>query len=147
MSILKSSIVNNNIEVILDIKEDGIINGFENQLIQALINIINNSKDAIKDHIGRNDDKYIFIKTHKVKGDLVLTIKDNGGGIKQNVIDKIFDPYFTTKHKSVGTGIGLSMSYQIIIEHHNATMNVANETYSYNKKEHTGVRFDITFLS
>ena len=147
MSILKSSMVNNNIDVVLDIKEDIVIHGFENQLIQALINIINNSKDAIKDHIHNSQDKYIFIQTHKTNDNLVLVIKDNGGGIKQNVIDKIFDPYFTTKHKSVGTGIGLSMSYQIIIEHHNATINVINETYTYNKKEYTGARFDITFLS
>jgi PAS domain S-box-containing protein len=147
MSILKSSMVNNNIEVVLDIKEDALINGFENQLIQALINIINNSKDAINDHIKSNHHKYIFIQTHKMDDNLVLVIKDNGGGIKQDVIDKIFDPYFTTKHKSVGTGIGLSMSYQIIIEHHDATINVSNETYTYNKKEYTGVRFDITFLS
>ncbi len=147
MSILKSSIVNNNIEAVLDIKEDGIINGFENQLIQALINIINNSKDAINDYIGKNDNKYIFIKTHKVKGNLVLVIKDNGGGIDKDIIDKIFDPYFTTKHKSIGTGIGLSMSYQIIVEHHNSTINVTNETYIYNKKEYTGAHFDITFLS
>jgi PAS domain S-box-containing protein len=147
MSILRSSIHNNDITVILDIQEDGIINGFENQLIQALINIINNSKDAVNEHIKEGKDKYIFIQTHKVDKNLVLIIKDNGGGIKQDVIDKIFDPYFTTKHKSKGTGIGLSMSYQIIIEHHDATISVANETYTYNKKEYTGAHFDITFLS
>ena len=146
INISKSSMINNNIELIIDIKNDDLIDSFQNQLIQALINILNNAKDAIQEKIKESSEKYIFIKTYKKNDDLVLVIKDNAGGIRNDIIHKIFDPYFTTKHKSIGTGIGLSMAYQIVTKHHDANVQVSNETYTYDKKVYTGARFDITFL-
>ena len=119
--------------------------GYPNELIQVLINIINNSKDAIKENCNDYDNKYIFITTSKVKNEFILSIKDCGGGINKNIINKIFDPYFTTKHKSIGTGIGLSMAYQILRKHHNANIKVSNETYTYNKTKFTGAHFEIIF--
>lgn len=58
---------------------------------------------------------------------------------------KIFEPYFTTKHKSVGTGIGLSMAHKIITEQHNASLEVDNETFEYQNQIFTGACFTITF--
>ncbi|WP_298750430.1 PAS domain S-box protein [uncultured Arcobacter sp.] len=144
LSIIKPSISNNHINLIVNLKDDIYIDGFENQLIQAFINILNNAKDALKEKTV-DKDKLIFVETQFIKDELFLIIKDSAGGIKDDIIHKIFEPYFTTKHKSIGTGIGLSMAYQIIAEHHNATIEVFNSTYEYNDKTHTGAYFQITF--
>jgi signal transduction histidine kinase len=144
LTILKPSLKNNSIELVLNLKDDLTIDGFENQLIQSFINIINNAKDALKTQAAYAD-KFIFIETNLVNKELLLTIKDSGGGINDSIIHKIFDPYFTTKHKSIGTGIGLSMSHQIITEHHDATIEVFNSTYEYNGKPYVGAYFQITF--
>ncbi len=145
LSILNPSIVNHNIKIILNINDNIEIIGYENQLIQALINILNNAKDALKENIKSSEDKLVFIETKNIQESLVLKIKDNAGGIHENVIDKIFEPYFTTKHKSIGTGIGLSMTHQIITKHHNATIFASNETYEYENKTYTGACFTIIF--
>jgi signal transduction histidine kinase len=119
--------------------------GYENQLIQALINILNNSKDALKEHVKEGDNRLIFIETKNIINGFILKIKDNAGGIPENVIQKIFEPYFTTKHKSVGTGIGLSITHQIITKHHNANITASNEIYEYEDKIYSGACFTITF--
>ena len=144
LSILHSAMVNNSINVISDLKDDKNIDGYENELIQSFINIINNSKDALKEHV-KNDEKLIFINTIKEDSSLIITIKDNGGGIPDNIIHRIFEPYFTTKNKNVGTGIGLSMTYKMITERHNASIDVYNEEYTYNNKNYKGACFKITF--
>ncbi len=145
LSILNPSIVNHNIKMILNTKDDIKIDGYENQLIQALINIFNNAKDALKENIKNNEEKLIFIETKNIQNGLILTIKDNAGGISENIMDKIFEPYFTTKHKSIGTGIGLSIAYQIITKHHDANIFASNETYEYENKVYTGACFRIIF--
>ncbi|MGE4383408.1 MAG: PAS domain S-box protein [Arcobacter sp.] len=144
LSILHSAMINNSITIITDLKEDKSIEGYENELIQSFINIINNAKDAIKENV-KNDEKLIFIDTKKEDSSLIITIKDNGGGISDNIIHRIFEPYFTTKNKTVGTGIGLSMTYKMITERHNASIDVYNEEYIYNNKNYKGACFKITF--
>lgn len=145
LSILNPSIVNHNITMVLNTKDDMKIYGYENQLIQALINVFNNSKDALKENIPNSEEKLIFIETKNIDNGLILKIKDNAGGISENIINKIFEPYFTTKHKSIGTGIGLSITYQIITKHHNAHIFASNDTYEYNNKTYTGACFTIIF--
>ena len=76
LTILHSVIVNNGITIITDLKDDMDINGYENELIQSFINIINNAKDAIKEHLKNNDEKLIFINTSKEKSSLIITIKE-----------------------------------------------------------------------
>ncbi|MCG3668142.1 PAS domain S-box protein [Aliarcobacter butzleri] len=146
LSILHSAMVNNCINIISDLKDDKSIDGYENELIQSFINIINNSKDAVKENV-KNDEKLIFINTIKEDSSLIITIKDNGGGIPDNIIHRIFEPYFTTKNKNVGTGIGLSMTYKMITERHNASIDVYNEEYTYNNKNYKGACFKITFTN
>ena len=145
LSIIDSSMKNHQIKLVLELEDDLTINGFENQLLQSIINILNNAKDAVKENIKENDERIIFISTHKKQNDLILNIKDNGGGIEENIIHNIFEPYFTTKHQSVGTGIGLSMAYQIITEHHKGTIEVTNESYTYEDRAYKGAAFKITF--
>lgn len=147
LNILHSSMVNNSIEVVLDLEDDMKIDGFKNQLIQALINIINNAKDALKENVQKDEDRFIFISTHHKENALELSIKDSGGGISEEIMGKIFEPYFTTKHQSVGTGIGLSMAHQILTQHHNARITVHNENFNYKDKNYTGACFQIYFLA
>ena len=85
------------------------------ELSQVIINIINNAIDILvhqKDPI-----KTIELDLLKDEDNILITIEDNGGGISEKTMAHIFEPYFTTKHKSVGTGIGLYMSYDIIVNH------------------------------
>ena len=145
LSIVNPSIINHNITVIQNNKDDMILDGYENQLIQALINILNNSKDALKEHVKEGDNRLIFIETKNIINGFILKIRDNAGGIPENVIKKIFEPYFTTKHKSIGTGIGLSITHQIVTKHHDANITASNETYEYNDKIYTGACFSILF--
>ena len=76
LTILHSVMINNGITIITDLKDDMDINGYENELIQSFINIINNAKDAIKEHLKNNDEKLIFINTSKEKSSLIITIKE-----------------------------------------------------------------------
>ncbi len=109
--IIKETFKSNNIKIIFNIKNSIIINGHKNELLQVVLNILNNAKDALI--LNKTEDRKIFIDIKKEKS-VKIIICDNGGGIKKDIIDKIFDPYFTTKHSSQGTGIGLYMSKKII---------------------------------
>ena len=66
-----------------------------------------------------------------------------GNGVPENIIHKVFEPYFTTKHQSQGTGIGLYMSSEIVRKHLKGYLFVKNETYTYDKTAYTGANFII----
>ncbi|RXJ97624.1 histidine kinase [Arcobacter sp. CECT 8986] len=129
------------IKIIGDI-EEFVIEGLDNELIQVMINILNNAKDALVLN-NEKTDKLIFIDVKKKKEKVVISIKDNAGGIKDEIIERIFEPYFTTKHKSQGTGIGLYMTREIISKHINGEITVKNKTYEYNEKIYKGAVFKI----
>ena len=131
-----------NIEIKKDLK-DVYIYGFENEFLQVIINLINNSKDEFEKKDIKN--KYIFMEIVEEKENVIISIKDNAGGISENIIDKIFEPYFTTKFKSQGTGIGLYMSKEIIEKHMNGTISVFNEIYSFEDENYQGALFEIVF--
>ncbi|MFY9088908.1 sensor histidine kinase [Arcobacter aquimarinus] len=121
--------------------EDVELYSYENELIQALINILNNSRDEL---LKRDSERYIFIDVKKAKNDKVdIIIKDNAGGIKEEYFDKIFEPYFTTKHQSQGTGIGLYMTEEIISKHLNGIIEAENVEFTYNDKQYKGASFTI----
>lgn len=145
LTIIDPSLKNNNIELITTLEDDMIIEGFENEMVQALINILNNSKDAIKENNNQAEDRIILVKTIKNNNSFDITIQDNGKGINLEVLPRIFEPYFTTKHKSMGTGIGLSMARKIITEHHNGQLNAKNEKFTYKNKVYFGACFIISF--
>ncbi len=147
LNILKGNLSNHYINLVLSIEDDIEINTNKNELEQAIINIVNNAKDAVAENV-TEEDRVIFISTKKLDDvSLELKICDNGGGIPLDVIDKIFEPYFTTKHKSRGTGLGLSMVNQIIRERYHQKLNVYNEKIEYNGKEFMGTCFVIIFSS
>jgi signal transduction histidine kinase len=101
------------------------INGYPNELKQVLINILNNARDIILEN--KSENKNIYINSHIEEEKLIIEIQDFAGGIPENIIDKIFDPYFTTKDEDKGTGIGLDMSKEII-KKANGTIEVKNKT-------------------
>ena len=137
--ILRPKLREETIEVKLD-TQDITLMGLENELIQVIMNILNNAKDALHD---KKYKKLIFIKVSNINNHAVLEIKDNAGGIPLDIIDKIFEPYFTTKHQFEGTGIGLFMSEEIISKHMKGKLEVSNVRYSFEEKEFTGAQFII----
>jgi len=88
------------------------INSYKNELMQVLLNIFNNSKDAIVENKIKNP--VVTVTTVQSETEVVITIQDNAGGIDPDILERIFEPYFTTKFQSHGTGIGLYMSKMII---------------------------------
>lgn len=143
IKLVNSTIKNYNLNVILDLKEHIQIQGYPNELIQCFINIFNNSKDAFVQNNINEDERYIFI-AQRITGKFVeISFKDNAGGIPENIMPKIFEPYFTTKHKSQGTGLGLHMSYNLIVNHMKGTLEVFNKEYEFNGKEYKGAEFVI----
>jgi PAS domain S-box-containing protein len=145
LSIVDSSLKSHYIKLITNIDATLEIRGYENELMQAFINIINNAKDALVEN-ETIEVKYIFIEAKSYDNQCEISIKDNGGGIQPLVMNRIFEPYFTTKHKSQGTGLGLAMTYKIITEVHKGIIIASNETYEYSGKEYTGASFTIRFL-
>ncbi len=93
-------------------KEDFEIKGYPNEFSQVILNLFSNSKDALQER--GEAQKSIEVIIYKDDNFGYINVIDNGGGIKNDIKDRIFEPYFTTKHKSEGTGIGLYMSAQII---------------------------------
>ena len=117
------------------------INGITNELTQVFINILNNAKDVLLEK--EISPKFIQVKFYKEDEKIYITIQDNGGGVEESIIDKVFDPYFTTKHQTQGTGIGLYMCSRIIHEHFNGEIFVQNEEIIYENQAYKGAKFYI----
>ena len=111
-TIIGRSLKSHNIELQINIEEDLQINSYTKDLAQVLINICNNSKDAFIDNEIKN--RKLMIDTKKKENEIIIIITDNAGGIDENIIKKIYTPYFTTKVENKGTGIGLYMVKNIV---------------------------------
>ncbi len=124
LKIIETSLINSDIKLIkkFNISENVLI--YNNELIQVLSNILKNSKDNFIEKNIKN--RIITIETEKKDNNIIIKISDNGGGIPPKIINKIFDPYFSTKDEKNGTGLGLYMSKTIIEKHHNGRLEVKN---------------------
>ena len=142
MHLVEGSIKNHNIHMVLDLEKDIKVDGYQNELIQCLINVFHNAKEVLKQN-KKEDNRFIFINTEVVYGKIVIKFTDNGDGIDEDIINKIFEPYFTTKHKSQGTGLGLHMTYNLIVDGMNGTIEAHNKNYEYDGKNYTGAEFTI----
>ncbi len=108
-----------------DIKTDfdesiGNINIISQDIGRVILNLINNAFYAVdekKKRAGNGYEPTVSVSTKKNNGKIEISVKDNGNGIPQKVLDKIFQPFFTTKPTGQGTGLGLSLSYDIIKAH------------------------------
>ena len=130
-----------NIKIIENIEDVKII-GLENELIQVIMNILSNAKDALLN--SNNKEKLIFINSTVDNDKTTIFIYDNAGGIEESIIDKIFEPYFTTKHQAQGNGIGLYMSNEIITKHMDGVISVSNKEFDFYDTHYKGALFEIT---
>jgi hypothetical protein len=125
----------NNIKLINNVTYDSPIklNLIAGELSQVIINIFNNAKDALIEKEIKERVIYLSLITQEDK--YIITIEDNAGGIPKEILPKIFEPYFSTKLKTTGTGIGLHMSYDIITKHFGGNL--------YAKNTENGAKFYI----
>ena len=135
IDLVKHYYQNIDIEINLICNSDFETIGYPNEFSQVLMNLFSNAKDALKE-LKNQKDKYIEIvidiKSDKKNG--IVKVIDNGGGISQEVLDRMFEPYFTTKHQSSGTGIGLYMSKEIIEKQMNGSNWAENISCKFNNK-------------
>ncbi|MEE8589619.1 MAG: PAS domain-containing sensor histidine kinase [Sulfurimonadaceae bacterium] len=128
MTLVSKTMEHNNIDIIMNIEDEIAVFGHKNEFVQALINLINNAREAIAAHTKSG---VIKIKAYTDGSNIKITVQDNGGGIHKKDIEQIFEPYFTTKHQTQGTGLGLYMSHQIIVSNMNGSI------YAENREEGT----------
>ena len=123
--IVESSMKYHSIDVQFDIQVNSQVFGYKNEYSQVILNILSNAKDIFIERKIKNPSIKIEIKTGENYA--IVKIEDNAGGIRDEILEKIFEPYFTTRHKTQGTGIGLYMSKNIIERSMNGFINVVNK--------------------
>jgi len=126
LNIISETLKNNDIEVRNKINYNHPIriDLVESDFSDILISIIHNAKDALFDK--NIEDKWIKISLEEQEEHVVLSIEDNAKGIPQDIIDKVFHPYFTTKHQAKGIGLGLNTSYKLVVEKLKGNLSVEN---------------------
>jgi signal transduction histidine kinase len=124
ISFVNASFEKSGIDIEPDIKDEITIEGFPNEYSQVLLNLLNNAKDVLIERDVKQPK--ITIRLFREDHRAVLTISDNGGGIPEDIMDKIFEPYFSTKRDDKGTGIGLYMSKMIIENKGNGKLTAKN---------------------
>ncbi|MEA2100459.1 MAG: ATP-binding protein, partial [Campylobacterota bacterium] len=118
------TIKSNSIKVNIDLNANYKIKVHENELIQVVLNLINNAREQLLQNNIKNP--MIKIQSYISDDDVCLEVGDNAGGINEKIIDKLFDPYFSTKLEKNGTGLGLYLSKIIIKEYHHGSIYAKN---------------------
>jgi signal transduction histidine kinase len=121
LNIIEVSVTNKGIEISKDLKSTQTFETYANEVKQVLLNLIKNAEDALIEK-GVENPKIVLQSYENI-----LIVKDNAGGIAEEIIDKIFEPYFSTKSEKTGTGLGLYMSKTIIEEHCHGSLSVTND--------------------
>lgn len=125
LKLVRSALENRNIAVVSEYHcGNCIIHTYRNELVHVILNLIKNAEDAFQEK--NITDPKIIIRTFKQEKSIYVEVEDNAGGIEPAVMGKIFDPYFTTKKNSDGTGLGLYMSKIIIEDHCHGKIEVSN---------------------
>jgi C4-dicarboxylate-specific signal transduction histidine kinase len=125
--LVSSTLKSHNIEIKFEADGDYNYYGRKNELTQVLTLIINNAKDALIKN-STNRERTITIKLKKIEEQIRIIIEDSGEGVPQDIIHKLFDPYFTTKHKTQGRGLSLYIAKMIILEEFNGVIDVYNNS-------------------
>ena len=137
-AIIDKSMENSNIDVQNFFDSNTKVLIYSRELLQVFINILKNSKEALSEN--NKNDKKITNTIYETPSSVIIKICDNGGGIDKGIIDKIFNPYFSTKDEQNGTGLGLYMSKTIIEKHLNGKLSVENIN------DTNGTRIGICFI-
>jgi signal transduction histidine kinase len=124
LELMKKPLENAQVEIVHTNRCENDIEIYVNEFVQVILNFVKNSKDALFQNRVKNPK--IEIVTQCDKDGVVVEVRDNGGGIDPKIIDKIFEPYFTTKDARHGTGLGLYMSKMIVEEHLDGKIVVEN---------------------
>jgi len=124
LKISREHIESKNINIKLDLRYRGYIFTYANELKHVILNLINNARDALLENYVK--EPYIKIISYEEKDNIFIVVRDNAGGIKEELIHKIFKPYFSTKNSESGTGLGLYMSKIIVEGHLKGTIDVKN---------------------
>jgi len=110
--LIKETLIKSDISIELDCPDDVKYKGFENDFKHVIMNLINNARDAMEER--KIENGHISVRVYHEKDELIIAVQDNAGGIPKPILKNIFEPYFTTKHKTKGTGLGLYMSKNLI---------------------------------
>ena len=124
LSVIMKSLENHNIKIENNFQTHTTISIYSRELLQVFINILKNAKEALEEN--RETDRKITNTVIEQENGVVISVCDNAGGINDDIISKIFDPYFTTKDEKNGTGLGLYMSKSIIEKHLKGSINAYN---------------------
>lgn len=122
--LLSASLQKHDIKIMIEADEEFQVAGYPNEFSQVLLNLLGNARDVFVERMVSAP--VILVRIFAVEGRIVVTVNDNGGGIAPEVIDQVFNPYFTTKDQGTGTGIGLFMSKIIIEQHLGGSLTVDN---------------------
>jgi signal transduction histidine kinase len=122
--LLSASLKNKAVKLQVEVEDDFVLTGYPNELAQALMNIVSNAKDILSAREVKN--ARIQLRAFERGGKKTITIQDNAGGIRTEHIDKVFEPYFSTKHAASGTGVGLYMTKVILEKHNRGRITVQN---------------------
>ncbi|MCK5536425.1 MAG: HAMP domain-containing histidine kinase, partial [Bacteroidales bacterium] len=125
LGIIQLTLSNENIKLIEDLNCKDSFTTHTVELKQVILNLIKNAEEAL---LGNGvKDPTIKIVTYTEENNYILEVRDNAGGVPKDIIDNIFDPYFSTKKNKDGSGLGLYMSKTIIEEHCEGTLSVSND--------------------
>ena len=124
LNIIGASLKYHNIQVKLFLENDLIVDAYKNELQQVLLILMNNAKDTLE--LNKTKDATVTITTKLENNIVIIIVEDNGGGVDEEIIHKIFEPYFTTKHQTQGTGLGLYISKMIIEKSARGSLSVLN---------------------
>ncbi|RLA72811.1 MAG: hypothetical protein DRG24_01880, partial [Epsilonproteobacteria bacterium] len=124
LGMIENSITNQNIKLHQDLNCHETFKTYPNELQQVILNLVKNAEDVLLEKEVKNG--YIKLKTYEKNEKYILEVSDNGGGISDEIMVRIFDPYFSTKSDKNGTGLGLYMSKTIIEEHCDGELSVRN---------------------
>jgi len=122
--LVQDSFKHQHVGIEIVVQHAAVIFGYRNEFAQSLLNILNNARDALTER--RVVSPKVTVTISSAGGRAVITVADNAGGIPEEIIDKIFDPYFTTKGPQAGTGLGLFMSKSIVEKNMGGKLSVRN---------------------
>ena len=137
---MDSILEKNSIQCQLIYDNDIILNCNKNDFSQAILNILDNSIHALI-NIQNVEDRVILIEFKNN----ILQIKDSGKGIDENIISKILEPYFTTKHQAFGVGLGLYIVNELFVKNLGYKIDIQNVTFGYKNKNYSGLNIIIDF--